>query len=85
MLFRSRGRAAEDFGKYLAATSAAQIYLPQNKSSRLTFGASRVNGSTGLGLGYALMLNDTDNTAITLSLGVSGGKVAATASVGIEF
>lgn len=80
------GRAAEDFRNYLAATSAAQIYLPQTLSSRLTFGASRIGGTNGLGVGYAYRIpSGKDNAAVTFSLGLSGGKVAGTASFGFEF
>ena len=83
-----QGRAADDFRDYLAATTAAQIYLPQgfHQNSRITFGVSRVNGVTGLGIGYAYALPyDKDNAALTLSLGVAGNKVAGTVSVGFEF
>ena len=73
------------YGEHLAATQAAQVYLPQDKRSRLTFGMSRVRGNTGLGVGYALKLDDKDSTAFTLSLGVSGGETVGNASFGFEF
>ncbi len=76
---------AKSYGQYMAATQAAQVYLPQDKRSRLTFGISRVRGNTGLGIGYALKLDDEDRTAFTLSLGVSGGETVGNASVGFEF
>jgi len=34
---------------YLSAAQAIQVYLPQYQKSRLTFGASRVANSTGIG------------------------------------
>ncbi len=73
------------YGEHMAETQAAQVYLPQDKRSRVTFGMSRVRGNTGLGVGYALKLDDEDSTAFTLSLGVSGGETAASASFGFEF
>lgn len=79
-------RSHGEFYKYLAATSAAQIYLPQYNDERITFGVSTVGGRTGVGIGYAKLLDSgRDEIAFTLSLGVSGGEVAGTASLGFEF
>lgn len=80
------GRASDDFYAYLAATNAARVYLPQIQKSRITFGMSRVHGKNGLGVGYALLLDDgEDNTAVTFSLGLSDRKVAFAATFGFEF
>lgn len=81
-----RGRAADDLNGYLAAISAAQVYLPKWQRSRFTFGVSLVGGQQGIGIGYALLLDDHEDTAaFTLSVGVSRGKVAGNASFGFEF
>jgi hypothetical protein len=69
----------------LAATNAAEVFLPQVKDSRVTFGASTVGSSVGVGIGYARMIDTETRTAFTLSLGTSGGKSVAKASVGFEF
>ena len=58
-----------------AATSAIQVFLPQDQVSRLTFGMSRVGSTTGLGIGYAYMINNDKNTALTVSVGRAGDEV----------
>lgn len=71
------------FNSFLAASDAIQIYLPDDKSSRVTFGASRVHGQTGVGIGYAYKAENT--FALTLGLGASHGEKTGKVSVGWEF
>jgi hypothetical protein len=71
------------YGKYLAASEAIQIHLPQNQSSRLTFGLGRARSETGLAVGYAYMTED--NIAVTAGLGTSGGEYVGKVSMGFEF
>lgn len=70
---------------YLAATVAMQVYLPQEQTSRLTFSGSRVGNTTGLGVGYAYMMDNSRNTALTLAVGRAGGETAVSGSIGFEF
>ena len=78
-------RYSGQYYDYLAATEAAQVYLPQNQDSRVTFGVSTVNGTTGLGIGYARRFEGEDAPAFTLALGTAGGETTAKASFGFEF
>jgi len=71
------------YSKYAAASEAIQIHLPQEQESRITFGISRVHGSSGLGVGYAF--KNEDGVAFTLGLGTSRGESLGKASVGFEF
>lgn len=71
--------------RYSAASEAIQIHLPQDQDSRVTFGMSRIHGTTGLGVGYAYKTDRDDNLAFTLGLGTSGGERVGKASVGFEF
>jgi hypothetical protein len=59
--------------------------LPQQQTSRLTFSGSRLNGRTGVGVGYAYMIDDDSRTALTLSVGRSGSETVVQGSVGFEF
>ena len=68
-----------------AAAAAMQVYLPQEQTSRLTFGMSRLQGETGLGVGYAYMLDDDRRSALTLSVGHAGSETAIRGSFGFEF
>lgn len=68
---------------YSAANEAIQIHLPQEQKSRVTFGMSRVHGTSGYGLGYAYM--NEEGVAFTVGLGKSGGESVGKASVGFEF
>lgn len=71
------------YSSLLAASDAIQIFLPDDASSRVTFGAARVQGQTGVGIGYAYK---ADNTfALTLGLGTSHGESTGKVSVGWEF
>lgn len=72
-----------DWGRFTAATEAIQVHLPQEQTSRVTFGMSRVHGSTGLGVGYAY--KNEDGVAFTVGLGTSHGQTVGKASVGFEF
>jgi hypothetical protein len=71
------------YEKYNLATSAAQVYLPQDADSRITMGAASFRGKLGIGLGYAYMTED--KVALTVALGVAGSSTAAKVSVGFEF
>jgi len=75
----------EEIREAAAASAAMQVHLPQDQVSRATFGMSRLNGETGLGVGYAYMVDDEHNTALTLSLGQSGSETAIRGTVGFEF
>ncbi len=68
-----------------AAEAAMQIHLPQDQNSRLTFGMSRLNSTSGYAVGYAYMLDNDRNTALTFAVGVAGDETAAKASFGFEF
>ncbi len=70
---------------YSAATEAIQIYLPQDQDHRVTFGMSRVHGTSGYGVGYAYKTDRDDGLAFTLGLGTSGGEQVGKASIGFEF
>jgi hypothetical protein len=62
------------YAHYSAAYSAIQIYLPQDKGSRIT------------ALGYAYKWDDReDSLAFTFGVGTSGGEEAYKASLGFEF
>jgi hypothetical protein len=62
-----------------------QVHLPQDQNQRMTFGMSRIHGTTGLGIGYAYRTDRDDNLAFTIGLGTSGGEQVGKASVGFEF
>lgn len=70
----------------VAAQAAMQTFLPQEQQSRLQVNMSRVVGRTGVGVGYAYMLPDTDSrAAFTLAAGYSGGETALQGGFGFEF
>lgn len=68
-----------------AATAAMQVHLPQDRASRLTFGMSHLNNTTGVGVGYAYKLDNDRNTALTVAVGVAGDETAIKGSFGFEF
>ena len=70
---------------HLAAMQAIQVHLPQDRHSRLTAGASRVNGVTGYGLGYAYKFDSDRNWAVTAGLGHARDEEVGMVSVGFEF
>lgn len=70
-------------GKYVAATEAIQIHLPQQQDHRVTFGFSSFDGHGGMGVGYAFM--NKDAVAFTFGLGTAGGETVGKASIGFEF
>jgi hypothetical protein len=45
--------------EYMAAQSAMQVHLPQDQRSRITFSMAAVGSNTGIGAGYAYMLDPT--------------------------
>ena len=71
--------------RYSLANDAIQMYLPQDKPSRLTIGATAYGGQLGVGLGYAYMVDDESRTAFTFGVGVSHDETAVKGSVGFEF
>ena len=71
--------------EYGAATQAATAYLPMDKDDRITFGFARASGRTGVGLGYARLLNEEDQLAVTFSIGRSGDTTVGQATIGWEF
>jgi hypothetical protein len=74
-----------DIRGHFAASAAAQVYLPQDKNSRLTIGTSRVMGRTGVGVGYAYKVDDESKTAFTLALGRANGAKVVQLGVSVEF
>ncbi|MGI9293427.1 MAG: hypothetical protein ACR2PS_05540 [Pseudomonadales bacterium] len=68
-----------------AAEAAMQVHLPQNQTSRLTLGVSRLNSRSGYGIGYAYMLDNERNSALTMAVGFAGDETSAKASFGFEF
>lgn len=68
-----------------AAQAAMQNYLPQEQKSRLTVSMSRLNGVTGVGVGYAYKMDDERNSALTMSVGHAGSETAIRGSFGFEF
>lgn len=68
-----------------AANAAMQVHLPQDQTSRLTFGVSQVHSTTGIAVGYAYMLDNDNNTAFTLAIGTAGDETAVRATAGFEF
>jgi hypothetical protein len=68
-----------------AAQAAMQNFLPQHQKSRLTFSGASVGNTSGVGIGYAYMLDDKSRTALTLSVGHSGDETAVRGSIGFEF
>lgn len=70
---------------YLAAAAAMQVHLPQDQTSRLTITGSRVGNTTGIGAGFAYMLDNDRNTALTVAVARAGGETAVSGSFGFEF
>lgn len=68
-----------------AASASMQVNLPQDKASRLTFSMADIDGQTGVGAGYAYMLDNDSNLAFTLAVGQSGSETAIRGGVGFEF
>ena len=75
----------QEIRDFVAADAAMQVNLPQDQTSRLTFSMSSVNGTTGVGAGFAYMLDNESNTAFTLAVGQAGSETAVRASAGFEF
>jgi hypothetical protein len=70
---------------YMAAEAAMETHLPQYMNQRAHFNVSHVHGRTGIGFGYAYMLDNDNNAGVTFSMGHAGGETAARASFGFEF
>lgn len=75
----------EESRAYMAAAAAMQVYLPQDQTSRLTFSGSRVGNTTGIGAGFAYMLDNDRNTSLTLAIGRAGSETTVSGSFGFEF
>lgn len=71
--------------QYSAASSAAVAYLPQDKNSRMTIGLGNHGGVKAIGLGYAYVVEDTDNLAFTIAVARSNDTVVGNVTVGWEF
>jgi len=69
----------------IAADGAMQVFLPQHASQRVTFSGVRINDTTGIGVGYAYMLDHENRSALTLSIGRAGDETAIRVSFGFEF
>jgi hypothetical protein len=69
----------------IAADGAMQVFLPQHASQRVTFSGVRINNTTGIGVGYAYMLDDDRRSALTVSIGRAGDETAIRGSFGFEF
>lgn len=67
----------------MAAATAVQIHLPQEKSFRMTLGTARVNGRQGLGVGFAMKADD--QVAFTVGVGQSDSETVVTAAASFEF
>jgi len=68
-----------------AAEAAMDAYLPQYSNQRLHFNAAHVQGRTGIGFGYAYMLDNERNAGLTFAVGHAGSETAVRASFGFEF
>ena len=62
-----------------------QVHLPQDMASRFGVNVSQINGVTGVGFGYAYMMDNERNSALTLSVGMAGDETAVRGSFGFEF
>ena len=69
----------------VAAQTAMQVHLPQDRHSRMTGGISRIGNTTGYAIGYAYMMDNDRNTAFTVAIGMAGSETAVQGSVGFEF
>jgi septal ring factor EnvC (AmiA/AmiB activator) len=69
----------------VAASASMQVNLPRDRASRMTFSVSDIDGQTGIGAGYAYMLDNESNLAFTLAVGQSGNETAIRGGVGFEF
>ena len=69
----------------IAAQTAMQVHLPQDRHSRMTGGISRIGNTTGYAIGYAYMMDNDRNTAFTVAVGMAGSETAVQGSVGFEF
>lgn len=77
---KSFSRSAID--RIVAATNALDIHQ-STEGHRATFGASRVNGATGLGVGYSY--RDDDNRVYKLGVSRSGSETLVKGSLSLEF
>jgi hypothetical protein len=83
--FNIHNKWIQSYRDSVAAEAAMQVHLPQDQNSRFTLGLSRVNSTSGYAVGYAYMLDNERNTALTFAVGVAGDETAAKASFGFEF
>lgn len=71
--------------QWMAASSALNVHLPQDQTTRLTVNMNRFGSRTGVGLGVAYMLDDDTQTAFTFSVAKSGSESAVAGSLSFEF
>jgi len=83
--FNIHNKWIQSYRDAAAAEAAMQVHLPQDQTSRITFSGSRINNRSGYGVGYAYMLDNERNTALTVAVGFAGDETAVKASVGFEF
>lgn len=74
----------DGYRDYAAAEAATQVHLPQDRNSRLTFSASHLDSTTGIGFGYAYMFDNDNRTALTASVGFAGDEAVVKVGVGFE-
>jgi len=67
----------------MAAVSALDIDLPQDRGHRITATGSRVHGTSGVGLGYAYM--NEDGVALKAGFARAGGESVVKVGVSFEF
>jgi len=68
-----------------AAQASVQVYLPQDQKSRLTIGMGHARDTTGIGIGYAYMIDDERRSALTVGVGHAGSETVISGSFGFEF
>jgi hypothetical protein len=71
------------FTDYMAAATALDIDLPQDRGHRLTATGSRVGGTSGVGLGYAYM--NEDGVALKAGVARAGGESVVKVGISFEF
>lgn len=72
-----------EFSRFLAATNALDIHLPNGAGNRVTLGASKVRGMYGVGFGFAGQ--NEEGKAFTIGVARSGSETLVKGSVSIEF
>lgn len=73
----------EEFSHFIAASSAIQVHLPRTSTNRATANVIYVDGTAGVGFGYARSLDE--NSDLTFGVGTSGGEYVFQLGVSGEF